>query len=105
VIVHRQRLVEDTAEGGGVQPHVLGGEGAETIIFEELSLPLEIRSMSPKGLCENTLPIISQGKESSKGKGRSSAEERGYFFYRMLVAVGSKLVQEGEKDSKLLQPG
>jgi hypothetical protein len=61
--------------------------------------------MSPKGLCENTLPIISQGKESSKGKGRSSAEERGYFFYRMLVAVGSKLVQEGEKDSKLLQPG
>jgi hypothetical protein len=55
--------------------------------------------MSPKGpgLCENTLLIIAQGKQSRKGKSLSNAEEGRYLFDSILVAVGSKLVQEGEE--------
>jgi hypothetical protein len=57
------------------------------------------QSMSPNGpgLCENTLLIIAQGKVSRKGKSLSNAEEGRYLFDHILVAVGSRLVQEGER--------
>jgi hypothetical protein len=53
-------------------------------------------SLNVPGLCENTLPIFTYGKKSRKDKGFSSAEKGRYFFDPILVAVGSKLVQEGE---------
>ena len=54
--------------------------------------PVLISPMGP-GLCENTLPIIAQGKESRKGKGSSNVEESRYFLNPIFVAIGSKLVQ------------
>lgn len=56
--------------------------------------------MSPivPGLCENLLLIIAQSKDSRKGKSLSYVEEGRYFLDPTLVAVGSKLVQEGEQN-------
>ena len=51
-------------------------------------------SLNVPGLCENMRPII-RGRIHAKGS--SGGEKSGYFFDGMLVAVGSKLVQEGEE--------